>query len=463
MTPRRTALNLIHGLTGLCVLTVCLLAPNPTVRGVADAAIVAPTPESSQIQTDILSQFSQESQAFYRKIRKSMVTVKLDPNPLHLLPQELQGNFLSWEKKWVIRHDFRDRPAKNHQPLSEPRIIITPDLNNAQPALKSQQLNPAQQQHLTRINKHPRVELFLIRHYLFATHPLPPREFWPEVQLINARLASYQHHGGASISGLVVGPLGCIAIPAVIAPPMDSRPLTVITSDGNKFQAYIHGVNQKLGMTVLLPTPAADRHFPAIALANHPLHPAELLFVVDVESSSAHWIMPLGEQYVAPHSPGRRAHGHGTLHFTGTMGHSPAFVFNLHGHLAAVNLNHGFFPLNNNNHGLRRFLLTGNPRPPRFGILFSRIPPDSPLRATIPDLGNKPAIQVLGTLPHSPAAKAGVKKDDIIIAVDGISVENLPEIHRRIMADPHHVDLTILRHNHKRHITMSLPHPHHPQ
>ncbi|EQD32664.1 serine protease [mine drainage metagenome] len=84
---------------------------------------------------------------------------------------------------------------------------------------------------------------------------------------------------------------------------------------------------------------------------------------------------------------------------------------------------------------------------------------NDPLRKHIADLGHKPAMRVIGTFPHSPAALAGVKKGDIIIAIDGLPILNFRQIHRHIEADPQHVDLTVLRHGKTQHIIMRLRHP----
>lgn len=417
-------------------------ADNPALSGATD---------SGRHGAGILEQLSHESQAFYGTLQNSFVTVEMDPNPLHLLPEKIQKKFLLWEKNWVVEHDFRANPNAHREGPSEPRIVIKPDLRSA--GNKKLVLNHSQQERLGDINHHAVAEIFLIRHYLFETHPLPPQEFWPEIKLINARLASLPTHSGNTVRGLIVGERGYIVIPAVIAPADDTRPVTIWNSQGKKYSAYILGVKEAMGVTVLAIKGHPKLH--GVRLIRHPLHPAELLFAVSATSASAHWIMPLGGKPKSfPHS-GRHDTDHGPG-MSGLMGKSSAFVFNLRGHLAALNLQSGFFPLNNNRRALKSFLLTGSPQPPRFGIRFAMIKANDPLRTRIADLGHKPAMKVTGTFPNSPAARAGVKKGDIIIAIDGSSILDFHAIHRHIMANPKNVVLTILRHGTNVHISMSL-------
>ena len=415
---------------------------NPAPSAVADPANAG---------VGVLEQLSHESQAFYGTLHNSFVTVELDPNPLHLLPKKIQKKFLLWEKNWVVQHNFRAGPAAHREGPSEPRIVIKPDLRSARK--KEPILNHSQQERLGDINHHAVAEIFLIRHYLFETHPLPPKEFWPEITLINARLASLAPHSRNTVRGLIVGRRGYVVIPAVIAPIGDKRPVTLWNSDGKKYSAYILGVKLRTGVTVL--GIKGDPKLHGVSLIRHPLHPAELLFAVNATSPSAHWIMPLGRQSARFPRPGPRRMDNGPGP-GGLMGKSAAFVFNLRGRLAALNLQNGFFPLNNNRGGLKSFLLTGSTQQPRFGIHFAMIKANDPLRKRLPDLGHKPAMQVIGTFPHSPAARAGVKKGDIIIAIDGASILDFHAIHRHIMANPRNVVLTILRDGKNVHISMSL-------
>jgi S1-C subfamily serine protease len=465
MTQRREHLSSAWLTAGLCVLALSFFSRQAKAQQSTGNPPLRSTVKSSASRFNVLAQISRESEALYRQINRSLVTVELDRNTLHLLPKPLRGKFLAWEKNWVVQHDFRANPATGRAGSPEPRIVIKPDLRRGKLS-KSPALNRTQRERLGDINDHARAELFLIRHFLFETHPLPPAEFWPEIQLINSRLNSMGRHQGDTIRGLITSPRGLVVVPAIIAPPDDTEPVTVWTAGGKKFTAYILGVKPNVGVTVLrLKGHAAISGLPLI---RRPLAAAEMLFAVNATAPSAHWIMPLGQ----PHSMGpRRSRGRqdqdsGPGIFS-IMGGSPAFVFNLRGHLAALNLAKGFFPLNNNRHALRSFFFTGSPQPPRFGIRFKPIKSDSPLRKRIAGLGNKPAMQVIGTFPHSPAAKAGVKKGDIITAIDGASVLNFREIHRHIEANPQNVDLTVLRHGKVIHISMSLhfghwPRRHHP-
>ena len=436
---------------GVAILTVCISNRLAVAQNVARNAELSTAGAHRTAGVNVLRQMSHESQAFYRTLQKSFVAVEMDPNPLHLLPGKIQKKFLVWEKNWVVQHDFRANPNARRRRPSESRIVIKPDLQSA--ATKEPVLNHSQQERLGDINHHAVAEIFLIRHFLFETHPLPPKEFWPEIKLINARLNSLAPHNSNTVRGLMVGQRGYIVIPAIIAPPDDTRPVTIWNSKGEKFSAYILGVKLGLGVTVLGIKRNGKIH--GISLIRHPLRAAELLFAVNATSPSAHWIMPLGGRPVSVPRHGHRNMDNGPG-FGGLMGKSPAFVFNLRGHLAALNLESGFFPLNNNRGGLKSFLLTGSTQQPRFGIRFAIIKAEDPLRKRIEDLGNKPAMQVIGTFPHSPAARAGVKKGDIIIAIDGTSVLNFHEIHRHIMANPKNVVLTILRHGKNKQISMSL-------
>lgn len=453
MTKRRlfscvSALMVSGSILALTVGTSPSLAQN-----VSNGTALSRSSQIPSSEADILDQISRESQRFYQTLQRSFVTVEIDSNPLHLLPKKLQKPFLTWEKYWVAQHDFRANPNARGEGPPEPRIVIKPDLKSQ--SAKAPVLNRSQKQRLVHINHHAAAELFLIRHFLFETHPLPPQEFWPEIQLINARLESLTSRNGNTVRGLIVGPQGYIVVPSLIAPPDDRRPITVWNARGKKFTAHILGVKPSPGVTIL--ALKTHRKIPGIPLILHAVRPAELLFAVNATAPSAHWVMPLGEQRAGMTGHGRN-HRKNHPELVGLMGVSPAFAFNLRGHLAALNLKQGFFPLNNNWGGLRNFILTGSPQTPRFGIQYAIIAANDPLRKRIADLGHKSAMRVIGTFPHSPAARAGVKNGDIIIAIDGLPILDFPQIHRRIEADPQHVELTVLRHGKTQPIIMSLRH-----
>ena len=71
--------------------------------------------------------------------------------------------------------------------------------------------------------------------------------------------------------------------------------------------------------------------------------------------------------------------------------------------------------------GAGQFVVACRPSPPRLGAW------------TTPVEGG---LKVLGVIPHSPAARAGIRKGDVILAVDGRKISSAKDIHRAIRTRP---------------------------
>jgi serine protease Do len=71
-------------------------------------------------------------------------------------------------------------------------------------------------------------------------------------------------------------------------------------------------------------------------------------------------------------------------------------------------------------------LTTGEPiKRGVLGVAIAEVPPDHPMRAQIPKLGNRPAARVEGFLQNSPAARAGVQLGDLIVQLNDDPVEDI--------------------------------------
>ncbi|HZK82494.1 MAG TPA: PDZ domain-containing protein [Humisphaera sp.] len=90
------------------------------------------------------------------------------------------------------------------------------------------------------------------------------------------------------------------------------------------------------------------------------------------------------------------------------------------------------------------------------GVIVSEIRKDDPLREQLPVLGSRTAMRINEVMAGSTAAKAGLKPGDVLLALAGESVSDIPSLAAAIAARTGATELQVLRGNEVLKITVDL-------
>ncbi len=403
---------------------------------------------SAPIDPQLLTQLNWETRALYSRLRKSLVRVEMDKNPVHILPPEMQRRFLAWERTWVLNHHFHADGRPGRQSAT---VAIVPEANSghSQPPLSFEQRN-----RLNNLTRRPMAQLFLMRHFLFEMHKPGQKPPWPYLRLINQRLMLLHEGQGNSLPGVVVGAKHNILVLGLLGTAGTTGKITVINYRGQRLTGRILGISPRLDLSVVALRQAAQ--WPAIPLARADRDDKRMQLSLNPNTLTLKWKIALRGR----HSRNQR-HGMPDKPFQSTL------LLSRQGQLTGVGSGMNIFHVTRRNPVFREFIETGVIRPRQFGIKYMLLAANSPVRKENPILGNRPAILVLKVFPHSPAMEAGIRRGDLITALNNISILQLPAIMRRIHLDPSSVSVSAIRHN--RPLTLSIdlshmpmrPHGHH--
>ncbi len=398
----------------------------------------------TRIDPQILTQLDWETRALYSHLRRSLVRVKLDPNPVHILPPDLQRKFLTWERQWVLSHHFH---AANRPEHHRPTVAIVPESSRAAGHGK---LTGAQRRQLASLSHNSIAQLFLMRHFLFEQHHPDQPPPWKYLQLINQRLMLLRQHDADSLPGVVIGPQHHILVLGLLGTPGTKGSVPVVDFRGRTMTGRILGVDSYRNLSVVSLPDAV--HWPSITLANAGRGGDRMQLSLDPNTRALQWKI--------------RLRGNRNRHFPGNRGsaYRTRLMLSRQGWLTGVQSGMQIFRVTRHNPIFSEFIATGVIRPQRFGIKYALVEPNAPIRKQNPLLGNRPAILVLQVFPHSPAREAGIKQGDLITAMNHISIIKLPLIMRNIRRNPRVVSVSLIRHDHPLTLTIDLTHvkPHGP-
>ncbi len=394
---------------------------------------------SATIDPQLLTQLNWETRALYARLRKSLVRVEMDKNPVHILPPEMRHRFLAWERTWVLSHHFHAGGRPGRQSAT---VAIVPEANTGYgpPPLNSEQRN-----RLNNLIRRPMAQLFLLRHFLFEMHKPGQKPPWPYLRLINQRLMLLHEGQGNSLPGVVVGGKHNILVLGLLGTADTTGKITVINYRGQRLTGRILGVSPRLDLSVVALRQAAD--WPAIPLARADRDDKRMQLSLNPNTLTLKWKISLRGR----HSEHRR-HGPSGTPFQSTL------LLSRQGQLTGVGSGMNMFHVTRRNPVFREFIETGVIRPRQFGIKYMLLAANAPARKENPILGNRPAILVLKVFPHSPAMEAGIQRGDLITALNNISIMQLPTIMRRIHLDPSNVSVSAIRHNQPLTLSIDLSH-----
>jgi S1-C subfamily serine protease len=90
------------------------------------------------------------------------------------------------------------------------------------------------------------------------------------------------------------------------------------------------------------------------------------------------------------------------------------------------------------------------------GVIITQIDKDDPLRQQQPLLGERPAVRVDQVFKDSPAEKGGLRQGDVIMALAGESVSDIPSVAAAIAARSGKTELQVLREGQAIEVTVDL-------
>ena len=381
----------------------------------------------------LLRRLNRESEAFYRRLRRRLVWVRLDPNPMHWLPANMQGGFRQWMQHWVIQHDFRARRHRPPGPAGHAAVITIIPRRRA--ATRPPSLTPYERQRLHWFLNNPHAETFLLQRYLWSEHPWQHPQLRPVLRLVRQRMDLLRMGVDRQVLGLVVHSGRRVFTPILLGLPGSPRAVTIITADGAKRRATVLGEDYSRGLTVLKLPVTAD---PASAtLAVNLPRPAELLVALQVASPALQWTMPLGRAALRP--------GRGALPWFRLAGGQYVLFFNLRGQLAALANGPSAIGVCRRTEWLTAFIRSGQVPQWRLGLRYVMVPPDSPLRRQIPALGRRPAMLVQAVFNHSAAWAGGIKPGDLIVSIAGVPVGRWDSILHALRRGPRNIPVSLIR------------------
>ncbi len=405
-------------------------APSSTAAGIG----------SGSASGAFLRGMSQATQSLYNHIRRSLVLIKPSLNPDELLPPNMRTKFDRWKLHWVQHHHLKIHGRNFHPGLrSVPTVLIEPLHEKPYHHHPPMHLTPQQRQELDKLADDPHVEIFLLRHFLFRHGPGRTDLPWPILHGILMRLRELERHRNQTVYGLATGKPRRILVLEALAPPGTTATVRVILPNGKATVAHVYATNYFLNMSVLQLPPTAK--LPPVRMVQQLPQRPTLLLAVAADQPAVRWLVPI-------HGPGfaSRRTVHAPLMFFLRTAQHPDFIFTPSGELVAVTTWRKALGVAGKKSYIRNFIEYGQIEQVRFGIRYTMVPGNSPLRRKVPRLGHQRAIQVLGVYPHSPAQQAGIRPGDIIFGIDGIGLSDFSRIAKKIHADPEHVSIRLARH-----------------
>ncbi|HEV2293745.1 MAG TPA: PDZ domain-containing protein [Tepidisphaeraceae bacterium] len=92
----------------------------------------------------------------------------------------------------------------------------------------------------------------------------------------------------------------------------------------------------------------------------------------------------------------------------------------------------------------------------QLGVLIGQVQPNDPIRQQVALLGARPALRVVKVFPNSPAVAGGLKAGDLVLALAGEPVEDLPTFAAAISSHSGPTELKLIRDGKETTITVNL-------
>jgi S1-C subfamily serine protease len=364
-----------------------------------------------------LGELSKASQSLYKKISASLVRVKIESSVGGGAPAHLIKEFEEWRQKQGAGPGRRER-AERAERGERPDRRAEPS-----PAVTSMPARP--------VGAGPAAFRKFLEQKL---KDAPDAESQARIRAVLARMENAGGRGGGGLgavqsietTGVVIDDQGhtLVAWGFGASAARENAAIRVTTSDGTEVGAKYVGAHIGRGMAVIkLDSPGI-----AIPLTLADGRPAggEMLMCMNARQGSLGWIAAPGQNPARAHPVSHRATDERFPVF-GSDERGGTYLFNTSGELAAVGMERYAVPIEVFKDDIKWIIKNGRDiSPRRLGVKYDPVSPD--MRKSLPALADKPAVLVKEVAPNSPADKAGLKKGDILVTIDDVSVALFPQI-----------------------------------
>ncbi|MGC8551812.1 MAG: S1C family serine protease [Phycisphaerae bacterium] len=431
---------------GLAIAALVLVGFMSGIRR-AYADTVTATTASPAGSSSLAAQLTAETRKIRQELSKSMVLVVPNPNPDDILPDNLCREFRSWKINFIRRHGFFASHHPQHgKQFTTPGVSIVPQ-NIWDHQSQSKQSGESDQvaKRLADLRHNPRAELFLLKRFLITLNQEDRPAPWQIWRVVNNRIALLQHGPREPLAGIVVENPDRVLVLTAIAGPQSKQTVKVILPDGRNVTARILGSDYIHNLTMLkLPTEAATSPLP---LSHQMMRAAAALVAVPIKHPHNDWILLPNTQNSRMadfDSRGNRMRRTLPRRIYAPL-NDPAFLLDFSGRLVGFSGNGRLVNLAHMRRGFLAFVRTGNWPTVSFGIKYTQVSLNDPLRQQWPALGNQGAVRVDKVLKNSPAQAAGIRPGDIITRIDGVPIRFFAHVMDRVSDNPSRVRITLLR------------------
>ncbi|HUO06832.1 MAG TPA: PDZ domain-containing protein [Phycisphaerae bacterium] len=416
------------------IVSICAIALSVAVVSVVRAAGEGAA-ASATGGTEALEQFSKASQALYSKVSGSLIRVRIDQGFQSMLTQAQRREFMEWVRSQPAdgatpQPDNTDNPPAS-TPREQRRAARTEkfaDIAGTQPSAAA-------------VPARPMLQLFR----RFLEQKL--KESQEDVGALNRwrYIQSRLQQPIAEMTGVVIDNEGdAIVLGNWLR---DGAPISirVTAPDGTELNAKYVGGHPMRGVAVIkLESPGAAL---PMLLADGNTAPGELLMCIGVNSGGIGFI-------VTPGPSQKRNNAEQRFPIFSNDEHGPTFIVNTRGQLAAIGTDRFALPMSYLKHDIQWIIENKKDVAPRqLGVRYSPVPPA--LRKSARLLANRPAVIVDDVAAGSPAERAGLQKNDIVLTIDHRPIWQMPQIQWDIATETAPVPIGILRDN--KEMTLSMP------
>jgi S1-C subfamily serine protease len=368
-----------------------------------------------------LVDFSRASRALYRKVSRGLVRVRMENAGLS--PQMLK-EFEEWRRAQgaagrAPRESRADRRAES--PSTMPARVPGPG------------------------------QAGLRRFLELKLKEAPDGEARGHIAALIARIDAARNGQANEVIGVVIDDQGH----ALVAWSREDAGTTfrVLAADGTEMGAKYIGAHLARGFAVI----KLDSLGAQTPLAMAPGRPAagELLMCLTAHQGAVGWVTAPGEPAAAVSAtPAGSAGSAGSstaakmlddrFPISSSDDRGTSYLFNTDGELAALGTGKFALPIGTIQQDIQWIIDNNKDISPRaLGVSYNGV--SAEIRRKIPALGNRPAALVTEVAKGSPAEKAGLKKDDIVVSIDDVSIALLPKIQADLATRTGTVPLEIFR------------------